>query len=169
MEEVKKEESNVKCSFCGNDAFCGTCQENPEKSADFEHMCYDCYQRMGEIPENVRDKTHVCMAPEQLHENFQRFMDEVTQRAFQDLWDSKKRELKDMSRQELAQTAFFEGASFMFHLMQRMSQQPEAEMPPVPGTEEFEQELADVEAETENIEPESEDIEPETQDTEKEE
>ncbi|MEW6749197.1 MAG: hypothetical protein AB1295_05820 [Candidatus Micrarchaeota archaeon] len=135
VKEAAKERSNVKCSFCGNDAFCGSCADNPDKAGDSEHMCYDCYQRMGEVPENVRDKTHVCMAPEQIDENFRRFMDEVTHRAFQDLWDSKKKELKEMSRQELALTSFFEGASFMFQLMQRMSQQPPAGSgPPASGT-----------------------------------
>ncbi|MFH0737498.1 MAG: hypothetical protein V1827_02285 [Candidatus Micrarchaeota archaeon] len=122
--EEESKESNVKCSFCGNEAFCGPCKDEPEKSGGFEHMCYECFQKMGEVPENVRDRTHMCIPPEKLQENFQRFLDDVTMRAFQDLWNAEKKKLKDMSRQDLAQAAFFEGATFMFHFMQRMSEQP---------------------------------------------
>jgi hypothetical protein len=119
-------ERNVKCSFCGNDAFCDQCKALPEKAPDFEHMCYECYQRMGGVvPENVKDKTHVCIPPEKLQENFERFMSDVTSRAFSELWEAEKKKLKEMSRQELAQAAFFEGASFMWHFMQRMQQPPE--------------------------------------------
>jgi hypothetical protein len=124
--EEKKEGSNVKCSFCGNEAFCGPCKDEPAKVESFEHMCYDCYQKMGEVPENLKDKTHMCIPPEKLQENFQRFLDEVTERAFSDLWTQEKKKLKELSKQDLAQSAFFEGASFMYHLMQRMSQEPPA-------------------------------------------
>jgi hypothetical protein len=37
-----------------------------------------------------------------------------------------EKRLKEMSKQELAQAAFFEGASFMWHFMQRMSQEQQA-------------------------------------------
>ncbi len=124
VKKANEDANNVKCSFCGNEAYCEPCKNEPAKMAGFEHMCYDCHQRMGQVPENVRDKTHLCIPPEKLQENFERFMNDVTQRAFDDLWNAEKKKLKEMSRQELAQASFFEGASFMFHLMQRMSQQP---------------------------------------------
>jgi len=126
MADVKEETGkNVKCSFCGEDAYCEPCKAEPAKAEGFEHMCYDCHQKMGgQVPENVRDRTHVCIPPEKLQQNFERFMNDVTARAFSDMWDSEKKKLKEMSKQELAQAAFFEGASFMFQLVQRMSAEP---------------------------------------------
>ncbi len=124
-QQAAQPEKNVKCSFCGDDTSCGQCMESPEKAGDFEHMCYDCHQKMGGVvPENVRAKTHVCIPPERMQENFERFMNEMTARAFMQLWDAEKKKLKEMSRQELAQAAFFEGASFMWHFVQRMQQPP---------------------------------------------
>lgn len=125
-EKGEQSDKNVKCSFCGNDTFCEQCKADMSKSADFEHMCYDCNQKMGgAVPENVKDKTHVCIPPEKLQENFERFMNDMTARAFMQLWESEKKKLKEMSRQELAQAAFFEGASFMWHMVQRMQQPPQ--------------------------------------------
>jgi hypothetical protein len=131
--KVNEETNNVKCSFCGNETSCDQCMKEPERSGDFEHCCYDCYQKMGgNLPENVRDKTHVCVPPEKMQENFERFLGDMTERAFTDLWNSEKKKLKEMSRQELSQASFFEGARFMFGLMQRLSQ----EKPPEKGGEE---------------------------------
>ncbi|MFN7991390.1 MAG: hypothetical protein U0R44_04510 [Candidatus Micrarchaeia archaeon] len=118
--------NNVKCSFCGNDTWCEQCQREPGKATGMEHICYDCFQKMGGVlPDNVKDKTHICIPPEKLQENFERFLSEMTHRAFMDLWDAEKKKLKEMSRQELAQAAFFEGARFMFGFMQKMSQDNE--------------------------------------------
>ncbi|VVC03760.1 Uncharacterised protein [Candidatus Bilamarchaeum dharawalense] len=124
--EGKKENNNVKCSFCGNDTFCDQCQTDSAKGTNMEHVCYDCYQGMnGVLPDNVKDKTHVCIPPEKIAESFQQFINDVTARAFMELWNAEKKKLKEMSRQDLAQTSFFEGARFMFDFMQRMSKQEE--------------------------------------------
>lgn len=129
----KSEGNNVKCSFCGNDTFCDQCHSDPGKGAEKEHTCYECYQGMnGVLPENVKDKTHICIPPEKVAESFQQFINDVTFRAFTDLWNAEKKKLKEMSRQELAQTSFFEGARFMFDFMQKMSQ----DQPKKPGENE---------------------------------
>ncbi len=120
--EKPTEKNNVKCSFCGNDTFCDQCQADPAKGTEKEHMCYECYNGMnGVLPENVKDKTHVCIPPEKIAESFQNFINDMTGRAFMELWNSEKRKLKERSRQELAQASFFEGSRFMFDFMQRMS------------------------------------------------
>jgi hypothetical protein len=134
--KVKDEMNNMKCSFCGNDTFCDACKADPSSGSGKEHCCFDCYQKMGgSLPENVKEKTHVCIPPEKLQENFERFMSEMTYRAFMDLWNTDKKKLKEMSRQELAQVSFFEGARFMFGLVQKMSQEspPEGRGPPSAG------------------------------------
>jgi hypothetical protein len=77
----------------------------------------------GVLPDNVKDKTHVCIPAEKIQESFQNFINDVTARAFADLWNAEKKKLKEMSRQELAEASFFEGARFMFDFMQRMSAQ----------------------------------------------
>jgi|GEM_PF-2161289 hypothetical protein len=123
-QKEEKQENNVKCSFCGNDSFCDQCQMDASKGENMEHCCYDCYQGMkGVLPENVKEKTHVCIPPEKVAESFQNFINDMTARAFMELWNAEKKKLKEMSRQELAQVSFFEGARFMFDFMQRMSQQ----------------------------------------------
>ena len=120
-QEKKGPEDNVKCSFCGNDSFCDQCKADPSKAAGFEHMCYDCFQRMGGvIPENVKEKTHVCISEQKMQESFEKFMDQMTGRAFAELWNSEKKKLKDLSKQELAEAVFFEGARFMFNFVSRM-------------------------------------------------
>jgi hypothetical protein len=135
--KIKEETNNAKCSFCGNDTFCDACRTDPPAGIGKEHCCYDCYQKMGgTLPDNVKDKTHVCIPPEKLQENFERFMSEMTYRAFMDLWNSEKKKLKEMSRQELSQVSFFEGARFMFGLVQKMSQEPpQGEKPPASGSQ----------------------------------
>ncbi|MFH1785005.1 MAG: hypothetical protein ABH842_01120 [Candidatus Micrarchaeota archaeon] len=121
--EGKKEDNNVKCSFCGNDTFCDQCKADSTKGDGMEHVCYDCYQGMkGILPDNVKDKTHVCIPQEKIAESFQNFINDVTAKAFAELWNAEKKKLKEMSRQELAEASFFEGARFMFDFMQRMSQ-----------------------------------------------
>src|SRR5271157_3093619 len=120
--KIKEEEKNVKCSFCGNDTSCEQCRQAPGEMPKFEHVCFDCYQGMkGQLPENVREKTHVCIPQEKLNESFERFLNDMTSKAFTDLWNSEKKKLKEMSRQELSQASFFEGARFMFGFMQKMS------------------------------------------------
>lgn len=121
-EKNEERSNNVKCSFCGNDALCSSCAKDPDNSQNFEHMCFECYTKMGEdVPENVREKTHVIIPPEKMAEQFQKFLDQMTGRAFEDLWVQEKAKLREMSKQELAQASFFEGARFMFDFMQRMS------------------------------------------------
>ena len=120
-EKVKTESNNVKCSFCGNDAHCGECEKTPANLSKFEHMCYDCYQKMGgQIPENVRDKTHLAVSPEQMSEIYDRFMSDVIGRTFNDIWGAEKKKLREMSKQEIAQAMFFEDARFMHQFMQKM-------------------------------------------------
>lgn len=121
--EGKTEEHGleVKCSFCGNDTSCDRCKAEPASAAGSEHICYDCYQKMGgQLPENLKDRTHICISQEQMSQNFEKFLNDTTEKAFDELWDAEKKKLKEMSRQELAKATFFEGARFMFSLMQHL-------------------------------------------------
>lgn len=111
----------MKCSFCGNDTSCDRCKAEPSSGAGSEHICYECYQKMGgQLPENLKDRTHICISQEQMSQNFERFLNDTTERAFGELWVAEKKKLKEMSRQELSKASFFEGARFMFSLMQHL-------------------------------------------------
>ena len=127
-EEIPKTENNVKCSFCGNETFCEQCAKDPSMIEKFEHICYDCYQRMGsQIPPEIQEKTHTCIPPEKAAEEFGKFLDGMTGRAFDELWNQEKKKLREMSKQDLAQASFFEGARFMFQMMQKLQQPEEGE------------------------------------------
>lgn len=125
MAEEKQEiQNNAKCSYCGNDTFCDSCLKAPDKDA--EHMCFECYQQMGgQMPADK--KVHLCIPPEKMAELFQRYLDNNVGQAFEELWNAEKKKLKEMSKQEIAQACFFEGARFMYAFMQNMSaeQKPE--------------------------------------------
>lgn len=123
-DKQQKTDSNAKCSFCGNDAFCDNCSKAADASA--EHMCYDCYQQMsGQMPEGR--KIHVCIPPDKMADMYQKFLDDVTGRAFEELWNSEKKKIRELSKQEIAQACFFEGARFMNSFMQRMQSEAQEE------------------------------------------
>ncbi len=116
------EKSNVKCSACGSDVFCEQCEK---EAGDFKHLCLECYRKGVQSEE--REKTHLCIPPEKLAEEYERFLGQMTQSAFSDMWDEEKKKLKGLSKQKLAQTCFFEGARFMLALMRKMSQEGKEE------------------------------------------
>jgi hypothetical protein len=131
MDEKKPEEkTNVRCSYCGNDTLCVDCQRLPGKENDFEHICFECYQsKKGEIAPEKKEKTHVCIPPEKLAEAYERFLEDTTKNAFNELWEAEKKKMRELSKQELAEAAFFEGARFMYAFMQRMASQQEQVVP----------------------------------------
>ncbi|MBD3210116.1 hypothetical protein GF318_01925 [Candidatus Micrarchaeota archaeon] len=117
-------EENVKCDFCGKGTYCETCGKSPESKGEFRHMCFECFQKEGGKVED-KDKTHVCIPPEEVSKAYERFIGDVTQKAFSDLWGSEKKRLKELSKQEIARTCFFEGAGFMLEFMKRASKESE--------------------------------------------
>lgn len=116
-------EKNIKCSSCGNSDYCERCAAGPAEGA--EHLCFECYKKQGK---DVKDpeKMHVCIPPEELSKAYDQFLADVTERAFTELWNTEKKKLKELSKQEIAKTSFFEGARFMIEFMRRMSQEQES-------------------------------------------
>jgi len=118
--------TNVRCNYCGNDTLCADCQRAPGKENESEHICFDCYQgNKGELAPEKKDKTHICIPPEKLAQAYEKFLEDTTRRAFQDLWEAEKKKMRELSKQDLAEASFFEGARFMYSFMQRMSAQAE--------------------------------------------
>jgi hypothetical protein len=119
-----QEKPNVRCSYCGNDTECMDCQRQPGKENDFEHICFDCYQNnKGEIAPEKKEKTHVCIPQQKIAEAYERFLEDTTKRAFNELWEAEKKKMRELSKQELAEATFFEGARFMYSFMQKMAKE----------------------------------------------
>ncbi|MBU0532563.1 hypothetical protein KKB44_03650 [Candidatus Micrarchaeota archaeon] len=111
----------MKCSLCNNETTCEECKK--EKKEDFKHICFECYKKKeGKVD---TEKTHVCIPPEELSKAYDRFIGDTINHAFNDLWDAEKKKLKELSKQDLARTSFFEGANFMLEFMRRISQENE--------------------------------------------
>src|SRR5271157_2834072 len=135
--QIKEEtKTNVRCSYCGNDTLCVDCQRQPGKETEFEHICFECYQNnKGEIAPEKKEKTHVCIPPQKLAEAYEHFLEDTTKNAFSELWEAEKKKMRELSKQELAEAAFFEGARFMYAFMQKMAA-PEAQQGPEAAPEE---------------------------------
>jgi hypothetical protein len=114
-------EKNVRCNICGIELPCEQCRDEPEKFEGFAHLCYSCYKKGAEIPD--KEKAHLCIPEDKLNEEYQKFLGEMAASTYLDMWESEKKRLKDLSRKELGQTCFLEGASFMLQLMRKMSQE----------------------------------------------
>jgi hypothetical protein len=93
-EKKTEEKTNVRCSYCGNDTLCVDCQQQPGKEENFEHICFDCYQNnKGEISPEKKEKTHICIPPEKLAQAYERFLEDTTKRAFQEMWEQDKKKI----------------------------------------------------------------------------
>lgn len=62
---------------------------------------------------------------DQMKEAFEKFLSEATTHAFGEMWESRKKQMRELSKQDLAELSFFEGARFMFFFMQRVSEEGE--------------------------------------------
>jgi len=111
----------VKCSVCGNETKCEQCGAESEKA---EHLCLECYQKQGG---KVKEGMHVCIPKEKVEEAYDKFLANMIQGASEEMWNAEKKKLKELSKQELSKTSFFEGARFMLAFMRRVSQESEKE------------------------------------------
>ncbi|MBI5046427.1 hypothetical protein HZC07_01720 [Candidatus Micrarchaeota archaeon] len=119
-------EKKLPCSSCKKEITC------PEHMMTAErYLCYDCFkQTKSQLSEDQLQKTYVDV-PANNPEAFQGFIEGMVGDAFIDIWSKEKDNLKELSKKELAQALFFEGAFFMFNFMQAMSEEArkEAEQP----------------------------------------
>ena len=97
---------NVNCSYCGAEMDCP--QDMLAESE--KHMCFACFQQQDltkidpakvniEIPNDKMDE----VIPEV-------FVNSIMQEAFPEVWQGKKEELKELSKKEIAEMMFSEGA-----------------------------------------------------------
>ncbi len=124
--EAKKTDvkNNAVCVMCKSNVFCATCEPGPVKDA--KHVCLNCYQSEKQIPAELKD-SHPCFPAEQADDQVQYFIRNVAHNAFADLWETHKKELKDLSKQEIARACFIEGAHFMHQFLKQTSKDMENE------------------------------------------
>ena len=108
----------VPCSFCGKEIEC------PEKMLKVDkHMCYECYKNPPtEISEKGPSKIHIDIPTDKLTEIFyEGIAKSIKEEIFPKLWQERKEELKNLSKKELAELIFIEGAvmgaGFLFDTM----------------------------------------------------
>ncbi|MBI2449501.1 hypothetical protein HYV49_04355 [Candidatus Pacearchaeota archaeon] len=120
-EETENEEEKIvkaSCSFCGKEIEC------PEKMLKVDkHMCYECYKNPPvEISEKELSKIHIDIPINKLNEMFyDAVATQMKEIAFPKIWQERKSELKEISKKELAELMFLEGAmagaGFLFETM----------------------------------------------------
>ena len=98
----------VNCSFCGKEI---ECPEDMLESSE-KHMCFECFQNMDrkEMPRDL-SKVHVDIPMNKVDEIIPEEMtNSLIEEVFPDVWQERKKELKEMSKKEIAEEMFGEGA-----------------------------------------------------------
>ncbi len=118
--QAKKTEikNNSVCDLCKSNVFCATCEPGPVKDAT--NVCLNCYQTQDPRRPELKD-AHPAFPAEQADDQVQHFIRNVAHNAFADLWETHKKELKDLSKQEIARVCFIEGAHFMHQFLKQTS------------------------------------------------
>ena len=98
----------VNCDFCKKEI---ECPKNMLEKVK-KHMCHECFLEKVEngSDEELKD-IHVDYPTEDLiEETASRMVDQMIEEVFPGVWNSKKSELKDMSKKDLAYEMFGAGA-----------------------------------------------------------
>ncbi|MCK5282424.1 MAG: hypothetical protein KAK00_03365 [Nanoarchaeota archaeon] len=98
----------VNCSFCGKEI---ECPENMLEESE-KHMCFECFQnpteKMGK--EDLKN-VHVDMPTDEFDKTIPEAMtNSLVEEAFPEIWQERKKELREMSKKELAKEMFGAGA-----------------------------------------------------------
>ncbi len=116
----------VNCSFCGKEIECP--EDMLEKSE--KHMCFECFQSVNrnKLPRDL-SKVHVDIPMDKLNEVIPEEMtNAVVKEAFPDVWQERKKELKEISKKEIAKEMFGEGAYIAIKsMMQALKDEAEKE------------------------------------------
>ncbi len=98
----------VNCDYCEKEMECPKDMLQTSKS----HMCHECFSERVEKGSNEELKdVHVDFPTEDLIEKTANTMvNEMVEEVFSDIWNSKKSELKEMSKKDAAYEMFGAGA-----------------------------------------------------------
>ena len=97
---MKKGITKVNCSWCGREIECPEDMLNAEK-----HGCFECFKKLeeGKIKIENPEKVHFDIPSEELATKVAEI---YCEKAFPEIWNQNKKELKELSKKELAETMF---------------------------------------------------------------
>lgn len=98
----------VNCNFCGNEM---ECPKDMLKKAK-KHMCHVCFQnKVNKGSDEELKDVHVDFPAENLIEDTaSKMVNEMVESVFQKIWDSRKKEFKEMTKKDLAYEMLGAGA-----------------------------------------------------------
>ncbi len=108
--EKDEEIVKVNCSYCGKEIEC------PKSMIDKveKHACLDCFEKLPK-DKNNQTKVHVDIPMNEAIEDIAReFASKQSREGFPEIWGEHKDEMKEMSKKELAEKMFYEGACMGF-------------------------------------------------------
>lgn len=114
--KIERKPVKVNCSFCGSEIEC------PEDMLDSsKHMCYRCFIKHEPGEEELKN-VHVDIPTDKMAEvSASGMADALILEAFPDIWAEKKKELKEMSRRDVAAEMFGAGVYLgVMHFMEAM-------------------------------------------------
>lgn len=105
---MDKKSVKVKCSFCGKEI---ECPEDMLKEVE-KHACADCFRNIRDnLPEEEIKKLHVDMPLEELNDDMaEGIADKLVEDEFSSVWQDSKNDFKEMSKKEVAEEMFWQGA-----------------------------------------------------------
>ena len=110
MRVIRMDENSVKvnCNFCEKEMECPKNMLETSKS----HMCHECFlERVEKGSHEELKEVHVDFPTENLiEETANTMVNQMIEEVFPNMWDSKKAELKEMSKKDLAYEMFGAGA-----------------------------------------------------------
>jgi len=117
--ENKPKSVNVNCSFCGKEI---ECPENMlEKSK--KHMCYECFQNLRDKPPSEEmSNIHIDIPTDKLLDEVmpEAMTSQIVEDIFPQIWKGSKEKLKVLSKKEIAEAMFGEGAFTAINTLMRI-------------------------------------------------
>lgn len=104
----------VECSFCGKEMDCPN-----EMLKCNKHVCFECTDRLDEIPEGDRENVHIDIPKEKL-EGFELLINNISKDAYSDFWEVESARLRKKTKRKISEYSFMEGVRFAFELMSQM-------------------------------------------------
>ncbi len=123
VQDIDNKSVKVNCSFCGKEIECP--EDMLQKSK--KHMCYDCFKNAKElVKEEELKEIHVDIPVNEMNEFVSEHLtNSLVEEIFPNVWKERKKELKEMSKKDLAEGMFRIGAYIAIQEMVSIIKQKE--------------------------------------------